>query len=756
VPLTLTNTGQRGWDPSRIHVSYHWLWLLPRETLSRSRWALPYHDGIRAEIAQSVAPRAHVDVQGRLLAPDWPGLYWLQWDMVDEGSRWFAQDAPRQPRTLVLVLPPLAWIVAPIPLLVALLGVRSRSFLPRAPDALWCAAALACKPLMVVHDALLEPTAVAYWLMAVAASAPPALGLLLPRWLRAWTLVGLGILGSLIVLGDVVYYRFFGDVLSAPSLLAARQTGHVWGSIRSLVSLSLIWLVVDCPVAIWLAVRVPRSAAPRPSLARRARATAAVIGSLAILGLMLSAPRVLASTSFDQLFRDRAVVEQLGVFGFHAYDGWNYARSNWLRREATSEELRDALSWFIERAPLRAGPLSPFFAAARGCNLIVVQVESLQDFAVDLQINGQDVMPHLKRWVADSARFTNVTDETNQGRTSDAEFTTMTSLLPLEHGAVAFRFPGNHYVALPRVLTEQHYTTLSAVAFEPGFWNRRVQHPAYGFQQSLFEADFDLTEQIGWGLNDRDFLQQTIPRIERLPQPFAAWLITLSLHHPFNDFPSRHKILRLGALEETSLGNYLHGMRFFDEALDAFTHALASRGLLDKSVIVVFGDHDAGFARSAALARAMGIRDGQVAWTANDRVPFFIRLPHARAAAAAPGLTGAHGLPAGQTDFAPTVLSLLGIDAAGLPYLGRNLLGSPGDGPVPRPYGEWIDGRHWFFTRGTAPACFDLGGRAVAAEACDRSNREADRARAISRLVVSADLQATLRARLGPDGRERE
>ena len=81
------------------------------------------------------------------------------------------------------------------------------------------------------------------------------------------------------------------------------------------------------------------------------------------------------------------------------------------------------------------------FGAARGKNLIVVQVESLQDFVVDFQVGGQHVMPHLRRWAQTSLRFTNVTDQTSEGRTSDAEFTTMTSLLPLDHGAVAFRYP---------------------------------------------------------------------------------------------------------------------------------------------------------------------------------------------------------------------------------------------------------------------------------------------------------------------------
>ena len=133
-------------------------------------------------------------------------------------------------------------------------------------------------------------------------------------------------------------------------------------------------------------------------------------------------------------------------------------------------------------------------------------MESLQEFAVDFVVDGQEVMPHLRRWAGDSLRFTNVTDQTNEGRTSDAEFAAMVSLLPLDHGAVAFRYPANHYVAFPQLLADRGYQTISAVPFEPGFWNRRVMHPLYGFQHSLFEPDFTMVPEPDLGCS-----QSTLP-----------------------------------------------------------------------------------------------------------------------------------------------------------------------------------------------------------------------------------------------------
>ncbi len=360
---------------------------------------------------------------------------------------------------------------------------------------------------------------------------------------------------------------------------------------------------------------------------------------------------------------------------------------------------------------------------------------------VDFRINGQAVMPNLARLQAEGISFAQVFDQTDEGRTSDAEWLGLTSLLPEQHGAAAFIDAADHLVGMPQVLASSGYRTMSAVAFAPSFWNRRVIHPRYGFLSSAFAADFAPGERIGWGLNDRDFLLQMVPKLSGTSSPFAAWLITQSLHYPFESFPDRHKKLNVGEWRDTPFGNYLHGLHYFDQSLGEFLAALKSVGELARTMVVVTGDHSAGFPWAPELAHAFGFGNNLLNWTLADRVPLVIKVPGSSAQRIE--------VPVGQVDLAPTVLNLLGIDAAGLPYVGRNLLGSPGDEPVVRRNGSWVDARHLFLLRSgtTGTHCYDRARLIdVPLKECEAGSATAALQVEMARRVREFDLQQRLLA----------
>lgn len=750
VALTIRNDGLEAWRPDAgTNFSYWW----------RSRTGDWREEGSRTDIPTPVPPGGVLTIDARLNAPETAGLYRLQWDMVQENVLWFSEQDPMPPDPALVVILPAAhagfavWPSTAI-LCVAWLLLRSRRLAAigrRAPlialiassDVLWCVASLFTKQRAVLTEGDLPPDA-GYAGVALSAAVllPVALLIAVPRRWRPWAswIVALG--GAVIVLSDLLYFRFFGDLISASALLAAPQTGRLWNEIRSLLRPSDAWLFAD----LLLAIPLIRALGRLPDSGAAERWTRRALVAASVLALVPGARAVSTavrgdSNTLTKVFRNLFIVQDYGLFGYHAADTASFLTATLFKPPLDAVHAAAVRDWFRGRASVRAG-VGPWFGTARGMNVLVVQVESMQQFLLGLRVGDQEITPTLNGWLKDSLWFSSVADQTGEGRTSDAEFVSLVSLLPIEHGAVAFRYGANRYEGFPRVLNRHGYHTVSAVAFDPDFWNRRIVHPAYGFSRSLFLRDFLPGEAIGWGLNDHDFLAQLVPVIAGLPQPFCMWAITLSLHHPFEVFPDHLKTLRLGRWEQTPFGSYLHAMRFFDRALADFVSALERQGLLNNTMVVVLGDHDAAFPWDQAISRAIGMANRPLNWYLLDRVPFVIRLPRSR------GLAGERTMMAGQTDVPPTLLGLLGIDAAPLPYVGRNLLGEPGRTPVVRPFGAWVDDTHLFVAGGANRkhrTCYDIASRdSVPLEACHAGATEAARQREASDTVISYDLQTQL------------
>jgi len=171
----------------------------------------------------------------------------------------------------------------------------------------------------------------AYWLILAVAVVVPMLALLMfPRRARPWVLLALAssarcsssptssTTGSLATCCRRLRCspRIKPATSGAPS-----QPLHTWPVV----------LIADWPFALWLVAKMSRQ--PVPAVRGRIwTAMAAAIAGLAASALAVSVPRVLIYTPLDQMFRARSVVEQLGPFGYHAYDTWNYVRGTWLRR----------------------------------------------------------------------------------------------------------------------------------------------------------------------------------------------------------------------------------------------------------------------------------------------------------------------------------------------------------------------------------------------------------------------------------------
>ena len=736
--VVVRNEGRGPWSADgSVALASHWY--------DRNGEVLEW-EGLRTAMPRSVAPGETVELEALVAAPDTWGRHRLQWDMVDDGVCWFSQrDDTPEPAVTVLVVPrpwfPPWLFAAAITILAAVLwrrpGTRAGSALTALADVGWCVAALILKQAWVMRGAGLGLAPSGWFLTVASAALVGSALLLLPVRLRRWTawMVTAGV--TALLFGDVIHERFFGDLGSMAALRSIGQLGQVGDSVLSMIRVGDLWFWADLAVAPLLLL-----AAASHTAAVAARRRWMLAGAAAALVVGLLGVAVLdRSISVRQVFHTTQMAHRVGVLNLHGLDVVGTAiRDVGLRRLSDGDEVE--IRAFIDgRRHLRAG-IGRFFGVAEGRNLVMIQVESLQSFVIGYRIGGRQVTPFLNSVAAGGLSFTAVTDQTEEGRSSDSELATQVSLLPLDRGAAAFLHADNSYTGLASVLADRGYRTVSMVPFDGGFWNRRVTHRAYGYEHSLFADDFGPGELIGWGLNDEDFLAQAAERLIDFPEPWCAYLLTLSLHHPFDGFPDHHKVRDVGEWEGTPFGDYLHTMHLFDNALQGFVDRLDEAGLLDRTVLALWGDHDAGFEWRPEIAAAVGAESDAAGWYLSQRVPLVIRAPGLEDAA------GPRTLPAGHIDVAPTLLGLLGVDPAPFAYVGRNLLGAPGAGPVVGEYRCWQDGTHLYLRRGPRledGECIELdGSRRVSAEACAVSFADAHDQVELSTKILEYDLQTRL------------
>lgn len=658
VPLVVRNTGTVTWTPESLdHVAYHW---------RAADGHMVVLDGRRTELAHAVMPGEEIAVSARLISPPAPGTWVLEWAMVREQVRWYpAPEGGAANQVRVRVWPRIAvlqggLLLGSIALLVLVWmlpeGVGRRALRAVGPILwAWGFTVTLTASFAELSGVVVETIIPGMGLSAAALAALPVA--LSPRRFRpaAAALVTLAL--SVLAVADLVYLRFFGNVVPPEAVLAWRQMGQIRESISSLMVSRDAWLVPGLLAGAVVAFGWPK-VTPVWGVPRRDRFCFGVTVTVMLVALLPLACGLRAAWGDreirDQVFDQHQTIARLGWLGAHTFEGVQATGERLLRRPLTEDEKGRIFEFAAGRHEWARAQDSGF-GVARGANLILIQAESLHHWVIDARLGDQEITPFLNGLKDRGVFFSHVFDQSAQGRSSDGEFAALNAHHPLARGAVVFRRAGNRFVALPRLLGEAGYTTLSAHAFDRGFWNRAVVHPRIGFERSLFRREMGTGETIGWGLADGVFFERMMPHLAELPQPFFAFLITLGLHHPFAEFPPRHRVLDVGELEDSPLGNYLHAMRYLDACLEDLFAGLDGARLLENSVVAIYADHESGLridervqhlARSGAWNAAARVR--------LRRVPFLAWLPEKTFSGEVPTLGG-------HIDIAPTLLHLLGI-----------------------------------------------------------------------------------------------
>ncbi|KNY25025.1 LTA synthase family protein [Pseudobacteroides cellulosolvens] len=455
---------------------------------------------------------------------------------------------------------------------------------------------------------------------------------------------------TILFVADILYIRYYTTAITVPVLLALKFLDSVEGSVVSLFSKKDIFLFLDFPFLIALLFVFKQRIHLKANFAKRLIIFAVV--------LVLSVPAMFISFNKSDLkngvFDNNQVIKNMGILYFHANDIFHFVKDDLLQSKTMTAEEKKQMEDFYKNKQVLG---DKFKGVAKGKNLLIVQVESLQGFAMNKTINGKEVTPNLNKLAKENFYFDNYFYQVKGGNTSDAEFLTNTSLYPINEGAVFLRYPTNVYNTLPKALKERGYTTSSFHAYNPSFWNRSIMYQSLGIQNFISYEDFNLDEFAGWGgyaLSDESFFRQSLEKIDTT-KPFCSMLITLSSHHPYDYFGEKTN-LDVKPYEKTVLGNYLGAINYVDSCIGKLIEDLKKRNLYDNTVVVIYGDHYAlPKTQASDLYKLENVEPNNFNWLRLQKVPLIIHIP---------GVEGGQTIStaSAQVDLLPTIANLMDID----------------------------------------------------------------------------------------------
>lgn len=493
-------------------------------------------------------------------------------------------------------------------------------------------------------------------------------------------LMGIDIANTLLLYLNVIYYREFTDFMTIATMTGYSKVNQgLSGSSLALTNLHDVFYWLDIVVILLLMLFRKIKFDPRAFSHRLAFAFTSV--SLVVCGLNLMVaemdrPQLLGRT-FDRVY----IVKYLGLDAFTGYDLVKSEHVSQMRKSATKSQLKTVEKFTKEHY---AAPNKKLFGIAKGRNVIVIHLESFQQFLIDKKINGQEVTPFLNSLYhgQDTYAFSNFFNQVGQGKTSDAENMLETSTYGLSQGSL-FATLGNDntFQAAPAILKQRAgYTSAVFHGNVASFWNRNNVYKNLGYQYFFDASYFDTSgdKATGYGLKDKLLFADSIKYLQHLQQPFYVKYLTVTNHFPFDlddeDKDSNFTTTNTGS---STVDNYFVTAHYLDQSLQEFFSYLDKTGLAKKSIIMIYGDHY-GISNSENKNLASVLGKNADDWTDFDnvqmqRVPLMLVIPGSG------GHGGIYSTYGGEIDVLPTLLHLLGISTKRYIQFGTDLFSSQHD-----------------------------------------------------------------------------
>ena len=268
------------------------------------------------------------------------------------------------------------------------------------------------------------------------------------------------------------------------------------------------------------------------------------------------------------------------------YDDTNFKNVMSSEKNRTIKSLHQ---YFLNRPISDVNDYTGYF---KGKNVIFIMMETVNNALL-----MEEYFPNFASMLEHSWYFENNYSPRNSCATGDNEFSGLTSLYALNSVCTSNGYQDNTYFTSTfNIFRKAGYTATSYHNYDSTYYARDVSHLNMG-SQKYYDAeslgiDLEKYTQPNWP-SDVELVQKASD-IFLENQPFMVWMTTVTGHFPYTE-SSEFGDKYLDELKDSGypleIQRYISKLKVTDDALGELIKILEKNGVLDDTVIVIYGDH---------------------------------------------------------------------------------------------------------------------------------------------------------------------
>lgn len=417
----------------------------------------------------------------------------------------------------------------------------------------------------------------------------------LPNRTRIIITIIVDFLISLLLFGDHIYYIFSNSVLSIAQISNLQYGEEIASTLPMVIQFRQILYFLD--ILILLGVLVGKVL----KIEKKKENTKKQIVTKAILGVVGVAIFVIIGVTYVDIgtklsYNKDLQISKSTIFGYHISDIVNSATMKQRTKYKNYDDMiKDYETLKVTYENQYGEEVYNLAGVLENKNVIIVQLESVQEFVINKEINGKEITPNLNEFLNKNITFTNMHMQ-SYSTTADSEHSTITSIYPMENGMSFSRYYTNTYDDIFKIFNKKDYHTSFMHGNYPYFWNRGNVYSRFNLNELVLKEQFeDTSENINGDLSDEFLYKQAVKKWKQYDEPFFSYIVSASSHTPYtlDGLEDRKKVhINVGKYKDTYFGNYLEAMNYADYAFGILIQELKNAGLYEDTAILVFGDHN--------------------------------------------------------------------------------------------------------------------------------------------------------------------